>query len=107
MPFLKKLIGIIDLQTLVGKDFSYLNRLCGDEGNNLSGGQKQRIALARELYRKPKILFMDESLSAIEKKNQEIILTKIRALDFIKSIIYITHDRIDWMEDINLIDITI
>lgn len=106
LPFLKNLVKILDLEKLVGKDLSNSRRLCGDDGSKLSGGQKQRVALARELYRKPRIIFMDESLNAIEKKNQKIILKKIVSLNFISSVILITHDKLDWKENASFIEIT-
>ncbi len=42
------------------------NSLIGDMGTFLSGGQKQRVVLARALYRRPRILFMDEGTSHLD-----------------------------------------
>lgn len=42
-------------------------------GTNLSGGQKQRLALARALVRKPKILILDDSTSAVDAKSEALI----------------------------------
>ena len=50
----------------------------GQAGSNLSGGQKQRIGLARALLRNPKILILDDSLSAIDTINEGKIRQNLR-----------------------------
>lgn len=53
----------------------------GEKGVRLSGGQKQRLALARALLKKPPVLLMDDSLSAVDYETEKIIrdeLNKIR-----------------------------
>lgn len=49
-------------------------------GANLSGGQKQRLALARALVRKPKILILDDSVSAVDAKSEALIKDNLRTL---------------------------
>jgi ATP-binding cassette subfamily B multidrug efflux pump len=51
-----------------------LNTELGEWGINLSGGQKQRLTLARALARKPKLLFLDDCLSAVDTITEERIL---------------------------------
>lgn len=54
--------------------------LVGDMGSTLSGGQKQRILLARAIYRKPRILFLDESTSNLDVENEKLISAKLKRL---------------------------
>jgi len=61
----------------------------------LSGGQKQRIALARAIVFEPRVLLMDEPLSALDKNLREQMQIEIRALHENLGIttVYVTHDQ--------------
>ena len=63
------------------------NTLVGDMGAALSGGQIQRLLLARALYRKPKILFMDEATSNLDTKLESSVNDAVKNLDITRIII--------------------
>jgi ATP-binding cassette subfamily B protein len=63
----------------------------GELGVNLSGGQKQRISIARALIRNPKLLVLDDCLSAVDTETEEIILNELRALAQKPSIVFVSH----------------
>lgn len=68
--------------------------LVGDMGTRLSGGQKQRILLARALYKKPRILFMDEATSHLDTNNERLINQHIQNLSITRVIIAHRPDTI-------------
>ena len=59
----------------------------GELGSILSGGQKQRILLARALYRRPKILVLDEATSHLDLKREEAINRSLKSLSITRIII--------------------
>jgi len=65
--------------------------ILGERGITLSGGQKQRTAIARALYLKPKILILDDSLSAVDTNTEEEILNELKNDMKDKTSIIISH----------------
>jgi ATP-binding cassette subfamily B protein RaxB len=61
--------------------------LIGDMGTALSGGQKQRVLLARALYKRPKILFLDEATSHLDVAREKLVNNAIRQLKLTRVII--------------------
>jgi len=61
--------------------------LVGDMGTVLSGGQKQRLLLARALYKRPKILFLDEATSHLDIAREHEVNAAVKALNITRIII--------------------
>ncbi|TLU67872.1 peptidase domain-containing ABC transporter [Enterobacter sp. MF024] len=61
--------------------------IVGELGLGISGGQKQRILIARALYRKPSILFMDEATSHLDLSNESVINESISSLSITRIIV--------------------
>jgi ATP-binding cassette subfamily B protein len=76
--------------------------LVGERGITLSGGQKQRTAIARAVLRQPKILILDDALSAVDTFTEEKILGRLRGVMRERTSIIISH-RISTVRDADLI----
>ncbi|MCH4891303.1 ABC transporter ATP-binding protein [Acidaminobacter sp. JC074] len=72
--------------------------LLGEKGINLSGGQKQRISIARAIAEDPKVLILDDSLSAVDTKTEDSILRYLQTEIADKTCIIIAH-RISTIKD--------
>ena len=70
-----------------------VNSFIGEKGIQLSGGQKQRIAIARELYRKPEILILDEATSGLDEKTENQFLEFLEILKKKLTIIIVSHRK--------------
>lgn len=65
--------------------------LLGERGVNLSGGQKQRLSIARALVRDPKLLVLDDCLSAVDTETEERILSNLKKSINNKTSIIVSH----------------
>lgn len=68
-----------------------LDTALGERGVRLSGGQKQRIGIARALYRDTPIIVLDEATSALDNETERDIVSAIKRLKGIKTVIVIAH----------------
>ena len=85
LKYFMKLAGIDNLYNRMEEDIY-------EAGKNYSGGQKQRIAIARELYRDPKVLIFDEPTSSLDEKSTKIIEQTINKFKGTKTIIIVSHN---------------
>jgi HlyD family secretion protein len=89
-----------------------LETIVGEKGVQLSGGQKQRIAIARALYRDPKILVLDEATSSLDGLTEKKIMESIHKIASDITVIIIAHrlntvkqcDMIYYMDEGKVID---
>ena len=85
------------------KDFpGKYEQLVGERGITLSGGQKQRTAIARAVMRDPRILILDDSLSAVDTYTEEKILHNLRDVRSGRTTLIVSH-RISTIRDADLI----
>lgn len=72
--------------------------ILGERGVTLSGGQKQRVSIARAVAKDPKIIILDDSLSAVDTKTEEQVLAGLKGVMSSKTAIIIAH-RISTIKD--------
>ena len=65
--------------------------IIGEHGDNLSGGQKQRIAIAREIYRKPAILILDEATSSLDAHAEKAVQKGMQSILGKQTTLIIAH----------------
>ena len=77
-------------------------QLVGERGITLSGGQKQRTAIARAIMRSPRILILDDSLSAVDTHTEDKILHNLRDVRVGTTTLIVSH-RVSTIRDADLI----
>lgn len=96
-PLRRRGFGKSEIKATVGRVLDLIQ--LADKGDRfptaLSGGQQQRVALARAIVFEPKLLLMDEPLSALDKKLREQMQLEIRRLhrELRITFVFVTHDQ--------------
>ena len=86
-PWIEECARLAAIHTDIASMPMGYNTLVGDMGTVLSGGQKQRVLLARALYKRPKILFLDEATSHLDLEREQAVNASIKALNMTRVII--------------------
>ena len=84
-------INLSQLNELISSLPEGLETVVGNRGIKLSGGQKQRIGIARALYRKSKILVLDEATSSLDMVTEKKLIEDIENLVGDYTLIIVTH----------------
>ena len=99
---IEKVCKIAGIHKEILKFKDQYNTMLGERGVNLSGGQKQRVCIARALVKKPKILILDDCLSALDTETEEKIIRSLN--DYIKdTTTIISSHRISSIQNLDMI----
>lgn len=82
---------IARLTTDIGRFPHGFDTILGERGITLSGGQKQRVSIARAVVRRPRILILDDPLSAVDTATEDAILTAIKDVMAGRTTLIISH----------------
>jgi ATP-binding cassette, subfamily B, multidrug efflux pump len=82
---------VVDLDNLIRRLPDGLDTVVGERGVILSGGERQRAALARALLRRPRLLLLDDSLSAVDAETESRILENLREFLGTSTLVLATH----------------
>jgi ATP-binding cassette subfamily B protein len=86
-----RILELVELKEDVAQFPQGINTQLGEWGINLSGGQKQRLSLARAVARDPKLLLLDDCLSAVDTKTEEKILQNLNHYFKETALVWVAH----------------
>jgi ATP-binding cassette subfamily B protein len=99
---LERLIQVSAMADEVKAFPSGVEQLIGERGVTLSGGQRQRTCIARALARDPRILILDDALSAVDTETEERILEGLREVMRSRTTFLVSH-RVSTVKEADLI----
>jgi ATP-binding cassette, subfamily B, bacterial PglK len=88
---MQEAVDLAQLRTFVDSLPDGLDTLVGERGVRISGGQRQRIAIARALYRRPKVLVFDEGTSALDNTTEQELMNALERLRGSHTILLVAH----------------
>ena len=89
----EKIFNRLGLTDFINNLPENLNTIVGENGTKLSGGQIQRIGIARALYHKKKIIFLDEFTSSLDNQTEKELLEYLKEISNETTIILVTHRK--------------
>lgn len=109
---IRRAAAVAQLEAPIGELPRGYDTLLGERGINLSGGQKQRATLARALAREPRVLILDDALSAVDTHTEAEILHALRDVLAGRTSVIVSHrvtavmeaDRIIVLDDGRLVE---
>lgn len=94
---LEKILKDVALWDWVDSLENGTGHLLTGNGSNISGGQRQRISMARELYRDPPILFVDEPSASLDDDTAAVLYDTLLDLD--KTLVLVSHRHLNYLSE--------
>ena len=88
---LKKVTRLANLDVFISSLPLGIQTVVGERGLKLSGGEKQRVAIARDIYKQPKIMIFYEATSALDSKTEKAIQEAILTISAERTCLIIAH----------------
>ena len=86
-----EILSVVQLHDFVSKLPKGLDTFIGENGSMLSGGEKQRLGIARVLYTKPKILFLDEATSSLDPATELVLNNALIGITKFATVVVVAH----------------